>query len=79
MSCKRKIPLGENVLDAAQKRIEWLFDTFEQITLSFSGGKDSTVLFIWLQQRPEDGTGNSMSCFSTGKYSIPLLSAMLLP
>lgn len=45
MSCKRKIPLGENVLDAAQKRIEWLFDTFEQITLSFSGGKDSTVLF----------------------------------
>lgn len=45
MSCKRKIPLGENVLNAAQKRIEWLFDTFEQITLSFSGGKDSTVLF----------------------------------
>lgn len=45
MSCKHKIPLGKNVLDASQTRIEWLFDTFEQISLSFSGGKDSTVLF----------------------------------
>ncbi len=45
MSCKHKIPLGINVLDATQTRIEWLFDTFEQISLSFSGGKDSTVLF----------------------------------
>ena len=45
MSLKRKIALGKNVLEAAQERIKWIFDTFEQITLSFSGGKDSTALF----------------------------------
>jgi predicted phosphoadenosine phosphosulfate sulfurtransferase len=35
----------ENVLIAAQKRIEYLFDNFDNIQLAFSGGKDSTVLF----------------------------------
>lgn len=33
-----------NVLDAARQRIAWIFDTFEQIHVSISGGKDSTVL-----------------------------------
>lgn len=36
---------GENVFCAAVKRIQWVFDTFQDICLSFSGGKDSTVLF----------------------------------
>ncbi|EPE7785814.1 phosphoadenosine phosphosulfate reductase [Yersinia enterocolitica] len=40
-----KILTEENVADAANKRIEWIFDTFSSICLSFSGGKDSTVLF----------------------------------
>lgn len=35
----------ESVLDATQKRIEFLFDNYDNIQLSFSGGKDSTVLF----------------------------------
>lgn len=39
-----KRPLGVDVLTAAQERIRWTFDTFPQIYLSFSGGKDSTVL-----------------------------------
>ncbi|EDU9245059.1 DUF3440 domain-containing protein [Salmonella enterica] len=41
----RKIPLGCHVLDAAQKRLLWTFNTFPRICLSFSGGKDSTVMF----------------------------------
>lgn len=41
----RKIPAGENVYHAAVNRIEWIFDTFSKVCLSFSGGKDSTVLF----------------------------------
>lgn len=41
----KKIKIGENVLSAAIHRIEWIFDTFSQVYLSFSGGKDSTVLF----------------------------------
>lgn len=36
--------LGVNVLEAAQARIAWTFDTFEKIYVSFSGGKDSTVM-----------------------------------
>lgn len=41
----QKIPTGMNVLEAAQTRIHWIFDTFDKVCLSFSGGKDSTVLF----------------------------------
>lgn len=39
-----KRPLGINVLMAAQERIEWTFDNFEMVYLSFSAGKDSTVM-----------------------------------
>lgn len=34
-----------SVLEAAEKRVSFLFDNYENISLSFSGGKDSTVLF----------------------------------
>jgi predicted phosphoadenosine phosphosulfate sulfurtransferase len=37
--------LNENVLEAAQRRISWLFDEFEQVVVNVSGGKDSTVVF----------------------------------
>ncbi|EFK4582230.1 phosphoadenosine phosphosulfate reductase [Escherichia coli] len=40
-----KILIGTNVLLAARQRIEWIFDTFPSLCLSFSGGKDSSVLF----------------------------------
>jgi predicted phosphoadenosine phosphosulfate sulfurtransferase len=36
--------LGVNVLEAAKQRISWTFDNFEKIYVSFSGGKDSTVM-----------------------------------
>ena len=35
----------EDVLTATIKRISYLFDNYDNIQLSFSGGKDSTVLF----------------------------------
>lgn len=34
----------KDVLTAARERIEYIFDTFENIIVSISGGKDSTVL-----------------------------------
>lgn len=40
-----KIFLPQNVYKAALERIEWLFDEFETIYVSMSGGKDSTVVF----------------------------------
>ena len=36
--------LGKSVLKAARERIGWTFDTFSRIYVSFSGGKDSTVM-----------------------------------
>lgn len=39
-----KIKLDINVLEAAKERIKFTFDNFERIYLSFSGGKDSTVM-----------------------------------
>lgn len=41
----KRVKLNMNVFDAALMRLDWVFDTFEQVCLSFSGGKDSTVLF----------------------------------
>ena len=37
--------LGINVFEAAQQRINYSFDNFEKVYLSFSGGKDSSVMF----------------------------------
>jgi predicted phosphoadenosine phosphosulfate sulfurtransferase len=39
-----KIFLRENVFDAALKRIRYLFDEFENVIVSVSGGKDSTAV-----------------------------------
>ena len=39
-----KTPLGMDVYTAAMQRVEWAFDTFECIYVSFSAGKDSTVM-----------------------------------
>jgi predicted phosphoadenosine phosphosulfate sulfurtransferase len=39
-----KTGLGINVLAAARERIAWTFDNAERIYVSFSGGKDSTVM-----------------------------------
>lgn len=40
-----KRPIAKNVLTAAKERISYTFDHFDKIMLSFSGGKDSTVMF----------------------------------
>lgn len=39
---KHRLPI--NVLDAAKERISWTFDNFLRVYVSFSGGKDSTVM-----------------------------------
>lgn len=38
-------PIGKSVLTAAKERIAYTFDHFEKIMISFSGGKDSSVMF----------------------------------
>lgn len=39
-----KKPIGIDVLTASQERIRFVFDHFEKIYVSYSGGKDSTVM-----------------------------------
>lgn len=36
---------GRSVMEAALERIEYLFNEFDEVIVSFSGGKDSTVVF----------------------------------
>lgn len=40
----KKIYRQQNVLEAARERIAWSFDNFERLYISFSGGKDSSVM-----------------------------------
>lgn len=35
----------ENVWDAALNRIRWLYDEFDNVVVSMSGGKDSTIIY----------------------------------
>lgn len=42
MASKR--PLGKSVLDAARERIAFVLETFPRVYVSFSGGKDSSVM-----------------------------------
>lgn len=39
-----KIYNGKNVFDASLERIEFAFDNFDNLCVSYSGGKDSTVM-----------------------------------
>ena len=43
-SAASKRGLGIDVLTAARARIAWTLDTFPRVYVSFSGGKDSTVM-----------------------------------
>lgn len=40
-----RILTGHDVFQESLARIEWAFETFSSVCISFSGGKDSTVLF----------------------------------
>ncbi len=44
ISVLKQVYTPQTVLESAQKRIEAVFDEFENIVVSISGGKDSTVL-----------------------------------
>lgn len=46
----KKIYREQNVLDAANERIAYAFDNFENLYVSFSGGKDSSVMLHLVMQ-----------------------------
>ena len=49
-----KVYKKENVFEAALDRIRWLFDEFDEVIVSSSGGKDSTVVFNLALQVAEE-------------------------
>ncbi len=52
----------ENVLEAARRRIALVFDHFERVVVSASGGKDSTVLY-WLAVQEAERRGRKVEVF----------------
>jgi predicted phosphoadenosine phosphosulfate sulfurtransferase len=47
----KQVYINKNVVEAARERISFIFDEFENIIVSISGGKDSTVLaYMTLQE-----------------------------
>src|SRR3990167_10452174 len=51
-----RIYTNKSVYEAALERLRFVFDEFENVVLSFSGGKDSTVIFhLALQVAKEKG------------------------
>ncbi len=75
-----KRPLGINVLEAAQQRISWVFDTFPKICVSFSGGKDSTVMLHLVAEEARKRNRNIAVLFidweAQYKYTIDHVSNM---
>ena len=45
-----KVPIGIDVLTAAVHRVSMAFDNFEKICVSYSAGKDSTVMLHLVMQ-----------------------------
>jgi predicted phosphoadenosine phosphosulfate sulfurtransferase len=76
-----KVYSNESVLEAAIKRISLIFDKFENIYVSVSGGKDSTVLY-WLAIREAISRNRKINVFfldQEAEYesSISLLGKMM--
>lgn len=55
--------LGIDVFTAAQDRIHWTFDTFDRIYLSFSAGKDSTVMLHMVMDEAKKTRGQGRVFF----------------
>jgi len=58
----QKLYLPKTVDVALRERMAWVFDTFETVVVSVSGGKDSTVLFD-AAQREAAARGRQVICF----------------
>ena len=68
--------LEQNVYGAAQERIKFIFDNFEKIYVSFSGGKDSGVMLnMCIDYMRENGIKKKIGCLFIdleGQYSLTI-------
>lgn len=61
----------QNVLEASKERISLLFDMYDSITVSVSGGKDSSVLFhlAWLEAKKRNRFINAVFIDQEAEYA----------
>ena len=73
-----KFYLETDVLTAAQQRIAWTFDTFDRICVSFSAGKDSTVMaeLIAQEARRREVKVGLMLIDLEGQYKLTIQHAL---
>ena len=71
--------LDKDVLTAAQERIAWTFDTFDRVYLSFSAGKDSTVMLhlTAIEARKRNRTFGLLLIDLEGQYKLTIDHAKL--
>lgn len=65
----RQVYMQENVVEAAKRRIRYVFDEFGQIIVSISGGKDSTVL-CWLALQEARKRGRKIGVFFLDEEAV---------
>ena len=73
-----KVSMGINVLDAAKQRISWTFEAFERVYLSFSAGKDSTVMLHLVADEARK-RGRRFGCLLVdleGQYKLTIQHAL---
>lgn len=69
--------LDFNVYEGARERISWVFDTFEKIYVSFSAGKDSTVMLHMVAEEARK-RGRRFGCLLVdleGQYKMTISHA----
>ena len=60
----KKTYVNQNVFEAAQDRMKYIFDNFDNVLIAFSGGKDSSVLLhIAYDYAVEHGMVNKMAMY----------------
>lgn len=64
-----KYPLDKNVLEAALDRINWVFDNLPRVCVSFSGGKDSTIMLHLTAQQARKRARKFICYLLTGRHS----------
>lgn len=64
-----KFPLGFSVLDADTNWRPWALNNFDRVCVSFSGGKDSTVMLHLTGILARQYNKKSVYCLLTGKHS----------
>ena len=66
--------MNENVYEAAQRRLKAVFDTFDNIYVSFSGGKDSGVLLnLCVDFIRRNGLKRKIGVFHKGEMAVEIV------